>query len=56
MLGYLAGDVLPQPTLVGRFVDEVFSGQLTGLADPPGLRSVDTDDGLWHRLAGYSAG
>ena len=35
VVGYLAGEVLPPPELVGRLVEAAFSGQCTGRHDPP---------------------
>lgn len=55
VVGYLAGEVLPSPERVGRFVDAVFSGQGTGRCDPPGLRRVGSRDDLWKRLAAYAS-
>jgi anti-anti-sigma factor len=54
-VGYLAGDVLPRPSQVGRFVDRVFLGLETGLPEPPALRTPGDEDDLSERLAAYAA-
>jgi hypothetical protein len=53
VVSYLGSDVLPAPRVVARFAAALVAGDGPGQAEPPAFRSVDADDDLADRLAGY---
>lgn len=53
VIGYLGGDVLPDPCLVQKFCEEAESGQHPGVIAPPSFRSPNENDDLEQRLAHF---
>ncbi|WP_235998664.1 DUF6292 family protein [Qaidamihabitans albus] len=53
VLAYLGGDIVPAPSLVARFVDDLMHERYPGQLEPPALRRAGTDDDLDERLAAF---
>jgi hypothetical protein len=54
VLSYLGQDILPAPTVVARFLDEVLTWTYPGTHEPPPLRVAGDTEELEGRLTKYA--